>query len=205
MTWRVPFDDTSAMVGGDTRLDRSRLLAAAATEPIRFKVPEERVGAIIDLIGWNPDTSPTGPRGEWPCSSGDGTPGRGSTGVALPLVSQPPCLRLISPISILKAGVSLAQPEQRDMSQAKLAIRPSPGLAPVASSARGVGWSRMLTNPSRRSTMWPRTSSSEYYEVRTSRCGYVAKTLAVLKSRAHGNTNPVRERCLGCLNRLVAH
>lgn len=61
----------------------------------------------------------------------------------------------------------------------------------------------MLTNPPRRSSR--ATSSSEYYEVRTSRCGYVAKTLAVLKSRAYEDTSPVRERCLGCLNRLAAH
>ena len=47
------------------------------------------------------------------------------------------------------------------------------------------------------------------YEVRTSRCGYVAKTLGppqpMLKFRAFEDTSPVRERCLGCLNRLVAH
>lgn len=90
MTWRIPFDDTSATAGWVTRLDRSGLLATAATEPIRFKVPEEWVGAIIDLIGRDPPGTLPVPGGEWPCSSGDGTPPeRGSTtGVALPLVSR---------------------------------------------------------------------------------------------------------------------
>ena len=44
---------------GVTRLNFSGLLAAAATKPIRFKVPEERVGAIINRIGWNPGTPPS--------------------------------------------------------------------------------------------------------------------------------------------------
>lgn len=105
----------------------SGLLAGAATKPIRFKVPEERVGAIINRVEWNPDTPP-GPRSKSPCSLGDRRANAVQQTWLLPLSS---ALFKADLTSLLKAGVSLAQSGRCGMSQDKLIIHSNSGLGAV--------------------------------------------------------------------------